>query len=132
MYVKNYNIGRRDCILVANKKENLLIDCGVTQHSTVIKDIDKDLSKKSNSLLITHFHDDHINGLNYIKSNSMESIYLSRFGLCIFKERDVNYLTKLLKLMAYTVSRSDTRTIIQNIFSIFSDTNYIGWKCISV
>jgi len=119
MLVRNYNIGRRDCILVSKKKDNLLIDCGVTQHSAVIKDINSDLRNKNNVLLLTHFHRDHIDGLEYIDGNSFDHVIISRFGLCIFSERNVNYLVKLLKLMAYSTPRSDTRTMIQNIFSIF-------------
>ena len=119
MLVKNYNIGRRDCVLTSNGKENLLIDCGVTKQSSVISEIDADLFNKESSLLITHFHDDHIGGLRFISSNSIEHIYMSKFVLCVFKEENISILIKLLKFMAYSTKRSDTRTMIQNIFSVF-------------
>ena len=84
--VEVYNAYFGDCIMLKDKSDNsnLLVDFGVHYFSTVSSkygkrvdlmckiadDISMRYSGKKTSLLITHFHEDHISGLIYMyKSN---------------------------------------------------------------
>lgn len=122
MEVKLYDIGRADCILLGGKnKVNFMIDCGVQKYSSKLKEINNDLLKgKKNSLLITHFHSDHIRGLNYIHKNVFKDVYLSRFGLCLFKEEGLKTIEIFLKLFYYTPSNTYLNQFLRNILTILN------------
>lgn len=123
MKLKMYDIGRNDCILLnGNKKGNLMIDCGVQKRSKKIRDINKDLlSEKRNHLIVTHFHEDHIRGLNYIKPNMFDQINVSRYMICLFTENELNTLVLLLKLYAYTPLKTAFNIYLWSIITILNN-----------
>lgn len=82
MQIKMYNMEFGESILVRHNGEGLLIDCGsedgntlVIQTCAIARELNK-LNKKS--LMISHFHDDHINGLPYLSNCQVgfDTIYL--------------------------------------------------------
>lgn len=120
MNIKLYDIGRADSVLLSDHNRNLLIDCGVKKDDiSNSMDINNDLSYSDNHLLITHYHDDHIRGLDFIYGDVFDMIYISRFPLCLFNEVSKNALKKFIKLYAYTPSKTKMNIYLDNILRIF-------------
>lgn len=79
MHINMYNVQFGDCFLLCDKNENLLVDfgsdnpkCDLTAISNHIK---VESGDKPLSVLISHFHEDHING--FLKSSfNATNIYL--------------------------------------------------------
>ena len=84
--IEVYNAYFGDCIILKDTSDNtnLLVDFGIhtgsvtpknyykgysTRTRSIANDLVKRYPKKSLSLLITHFHEDHINGLVYMLNN---------------------------------------------------------------
>lgn len=68
-----YNMGHGDCFLINDEnKEGLLIDCGGSRYSSSIVStfVSPDLLRIDNkSLMITHFHRDHVNRIKNLDKN---------------------------------------------------------------
>lgn len=87
--IEVYNTYFGDCIMLKEKDSNLLIDFGIhffsdvssiygnrnVLMSKIADDISNRYSTTNTSLLITHFHEDHVSGL----------IYMYKSGLCKYK-----------------------------------------------
>ncbi len=76
-----YEMGHGDCFLLKDEfNEGLLIDCGGSRRATSIvrKKVSNDLLGIENkSLLITHFHRDHVNKINDInKGVKFHNVYI--------------------------------------------------------
>ena len=120
MNIKLYDIGRADCVLLSDRNQNLLIDCGVKRSDTRNSmDINNDLSYSDNQLLITHFHNDHIRGLDHIYGDVFERVYISKYGLCLFDKQQLKVLKLYLKLYAYSPSKTKMNIYLRNLLRIF-------------
>jgi len=120
MNIKLYDIGRADSVLLSQHNQNLLIDCGVKKDDiSNSMDINNDLSYSDNHLLITHYHDDHIRGLDHIYGDVFDTIYLSRFSLYLFDEGSKDVLKKFIKLYAYTPSKTKINIYLKNLLLLF-------------
>ena len=120
MNIKLYDIGRADCVLLSDHNRNLLIDCGVKKEDiSNSMDINNDLSYSDNQLLITHFHNDHIRGLEHIYGEVFERIFISKYGICLFDEKQSVTLTMFLKLYAYTPSKTKMNIYLKNLLRLF-------------
>lgn len=120
MNIKLYDIGRADSVLLSDHNRNLLIDCGVKKDDiSNSMDMNNDLSYSDNHLLITHYHDDHIRGLDHIYGDVFDTIYMSRFPLCLFNISSKETLKKFIKLYAYTPSKTKINIYLKNILSIY-------------
>lgn len=82
MEIKMFKMGFGESILLSEKDSCLLVDCGSESDNRkgYFKNVEKELVKySSKSAIITHFHNDHINGfmeiLNSAKIN-FDSIYI--------------------------------------------------------
>jgi len=88
--IEVFNAGFGDCFRIENEKSNMIVDFGIHQntyfrkkgkrkeiHEKIAKSI-KELKKPT--LLITHYHDDHISGLLYMMK------YYSKEKLAIFEK----------------------------------------------
>lgn len=67
-----YNMGHGDCFLIADQTEGVLIDCGGSAYSSAIVKtyVSPDLlSIQNKRLVITHFHNDHINKIKLLNKN---------------------------------------------------------------
>ncbi len=87
--IRMYRIGHGDCFLMATKKADgspfyILIDCGLKKSSEVFKSqtVDKiiyDIAKATNKyidvVMITHEHEDHVNGFGAIKPGTTDDRY---------------------------------------------------------
>jgi ribonuclease BN (tRNA processing enzyme) len=76
-----YNVGFGDCFLLHGERENLLVDFGSDTPnllSEVATSITEECREKELSILITHFHNDHINGFldQDLNNNVIKKIYL--------------------------------------------------------
>ena len=79
MQINMYNVQFGDCFLLCDENENLLVDfgsdnpkCDLTAISNHIK---AESGEKTLSVLISHFHEDHING--FLKNSfNAENVYL--------------------------------------------------------
>ncbi|SHN57184.1 hypothetical protein SAMN02745247_01659 [Butyrivibrio hungatei DSM 14810] len=84
--IEMYNTYFGDCFIVKNEDSNLLVDFGVRRNSkiwhttytgrrTLLSDIAEDIAnrykKQTISLLITHFHDDHVSGLVKMQTSGL-------------------------------------------------------------
>lgn len=82
--IEMYKVGFGDCFICSDNegKNKMLVDCGSigTISQNIIQEIDWSLSKSHNYLMITHFHDDHYNGLTRLnKGLKFDEIYLPNF-----------------------------------------------------
>lgn len=119
MNIKLYDIGRADCVLLSEQNQNLLIDCGVKRADiSNSMDINNDLSYSDNQLLITHFHNDHIRGLDHIYGDVFDKIYMSKYGICLFDNKQIDILTLFLKLYAYTPSKTKMNIYLKNLLRL--------------
>jgi len=126
MNIKLYDIGRADCVLLSDRNQNLLIDCGVKKDDISNSvDINNDLSYTDSHLLITHYHDDHIRGLEHIYGDVFDTIYLSRFPICLFHEKSKSALVKLIRLYAYTPSKTKINIYLKNILRIYKKVSKV-------
>lgn len=85
--VRMYRQGHGDCFLLAFRDDNgdpfyLLIDCGVQSRSQVhhdIEDIVEDIAKSTanhiNVVMISHEHEDHVNGFWYEANNEVHEYF---------------------------------------------------------
>jgi ribonuclease BN (tRNA processing enzyme) len=129
MNIKLYDIGRADCVLLSDHNRNLLIDCGVKKDDiSNSMDINNDLSYSENHLLITHYHDDHIRGLDHIYGDVFDKIYISRFPLCLFNVVSKDALKKFIKLYAYTPSKTKMNIYLKNILKLFKKLSKVVKK----
>jgi beta-lactamase superfamily II metal-dependent hydrolase len=75
-----FTVGFGESILLSEKSECLLIDCGYERPTYSISAIEKSLSKfKNKSAMLTHFHEDHINGFIAMESKGnikFDTIYI--------------------------------------------------------
>lgn len=66
MHIRMYNVGFGDCFLLCDENENLLVDFGSDSPQVNLNSISDNIvnssDKKDLSILMTHFHTDHLNG----------------------------------------------------------------------
>lgn len=89
MDVKVYNVGFGESILISDQKECLLVDCGseMKNSTDVFNLIISDLNNfECRSAMITHFHQDHINGFMHMANSEF------RFGF------DTIYIPKIFAI----------------------------------
>jgi len=126
MNIKLYDIGRADSVLLSDHNQNLLIDCGVKKDDiSNSMDMNNDLSYSDNHLLITHYHDDHIRGLDHIYGDVFDTIYMSRFPVCLFHANSKAILKKFIKLYAYTPSKTKINIYLKNILRLYNSLSKV-------
>jgi len=83
MEIRMYNVGFGDCFLIFDDTESLLIDFGSDTPSKYLHTVKNNIIShnvgKDLSVLLTHFHNDHINGFwetNVAKLKAIKKIYL--------------------------------------------------------
>jgi len=121
-----------DCILIKASDKNYLIDTGnYSQAQKVVEYLNKEGIKKIDSIIITHYHDDHFGGLKTILSNKkvgqvLLPDYSSRHKLYIYsvikskgvKIQSLNKISKLsykkMKLKVIAPKEEDKEIVNNN------------------
>lgn len=92
MKIRQYNMEFGDCFLFTEPGEEdscLLVDCGfkvINSCGNVINDIHRDISRyKKKEALITHFHQDHIDGLTELTKKGIKSSKNRKREECIWQ-----------------------------------------------
>lgn len=97
MNVFEYNVNFGDSFLLEYEEENLLIDMGTigsnVDFRAIWEDINTKCSGKALSVMLTHFHEDHMVGLleRKIGDQSIKNIYLPNF-LKLKMEKEFDYV----------------------------------------
>jgi beta-lactamase superfamily II metal-dependent hydrolase len=129
------NVGQGDCALIqASDGINVMIDCGSESHSNISKNeiipyLRKENVYKIDVLFVTHWHEDHVNGIcDLINNGYVKSLVLpDRLPLDDEKENAflVYEAASNKNLPVRHVSKDDAITIDGHRFDILNpDTNY--------
>lgn len=122
--IKMYNVEFGESILVSNQEEGLLIDCGTDSHtqSNRFRNVIKDLKTKDHkSLMISHFHEDHTNGLIVLLqafSKQFHEIYLPHIFYTENRMCDFILLREYLQAKSVRFgTRSNLWSLLRNLLS---------------
>lgn len=115
MNIRMYNVNFGDCFLLNDNTQNLLVDFGSdTPHilSNIAENIVRSCHEKKLSVLMTHFHKDHINGFwetSLSEEINIENIYIPD----IFAMGSRSTLGKLTFLQLHILSDIFDSVILQ-------------------
>ena len=106
MNIRMYNVLFGDCFLIQEEQENLLVDfgrddvgrddTGGTKIQPIADDIIELSEEKDLSILLTHFHRDHVNGIywtNLLNRKEIDRLYIPNIVALQGGQRQLSYVT---------------------------------------
>ena len=129
------NVGQGDCALIsASDGVNIMIDCGSESHSNIAENeiipyLRRQNVHKIDALFVTHYHEDHVNGICDLINNGYVKSLVLPDRLPVYYEKENAFIiyeaASKKNVPIKHVSKDDTVTINDHKFDILNpDTNY--------
>lgn len=130
MELKIFNVGFGECSLLHENGHNLLIDFGSdapdkkTKLDTAAKTIAASCTAQPSSALLTHFHDDHINGLletNLSDRIKFDTVYIPDIFAQPAQNEQISYLQLILLhdiFQAIILKKGKSTALQVNLYSL--------------
>jgi len=126
------DVGQGDCSLIRSKDKNILVDCGGTILSdfdiganTVLPYLRKQGIKKLNAVFISHFHEDHCEGLLSLMGNiNINNIFIGYIPVDNELYDSIEFMANKYSIPITILSKDDTIELNKNIsIKVISQAN---------